>query len=136
MCPDGKLDVLGSDPSLVTSGRGRPTTALTVRKVTSSSPSAIGAISRAHQRRWIDEHDLEDEREHDDAHRVGGTRQEPGDAVEEPGAMVSQPPRCRLVPVAEPGQHADVHDELADAHEHGDHPDVAEDDDREQRDDR
>ena len=82
------------------------------------------------------EHDLEDEREHDDAHRVGGTRQEPGDAVEEPGAMVSQPPRRRLVPVAQPGQHADVHDELADAHEHGDHPDVAEDDDGEQRDDR
>ena len=35
-----------------------------------------------------------------------------------------------------PANSADVHDELADAHEHGDHPDVADDHDGEQRDDR
>ncbi len=49
--------------------------------------------------------------------------------------MVSHPVRHVVIPLTQAAESAGVHDELADTDQHGDHPDVADEDDRDQRDD-
>ena len=49
--------------------------------------------------------------------------------------MVDHPARDVVVPLTQAAQSTGVHDELADTDQHGDHPDVADEHDRDQRND-
>ena len=74
MCPDGKLDVLGSEPSFGTSGRGRPTMLLTVRNVSQLEPESDRDDQQCPPSPLHDEHDLDDERRSATTPIVSATR--------------------------------------------------------------